>query len=104
MQTYKNEQSEDGWVHGIYVQRAIGASFSKHGKYPDDYIRLYGEETTAIDEDGETYVLTDADRFFAFATMFNKAHEKDFAENTAEVIDTEVVDGIAAEAVDDIST
>ena len=99
-----DERSETGWINGIYIQRAIGASFSKHGKYPEDYIRLYSPEETATDEDGETYVVTDADRFFAFATMFNKAHEKEFADKKAEVIDAEVVDGIATEAVDDIST
>lgn len=94
---YHDDQSEVGWINGLYIQRAIGSVLSKHGKYPDEPLTLYSTGKTTDDE--EAYVLTDADRFFGFATMFNKAHEKQFKEH--EIIDVEAND--VADATDDIN-
>ena len=94
---HHDEESRNGWVNGLYVQRAVGSVLSRNGKYLDEPLTLYrveGEE--AVEE--ETYTLTDADRFFGFATMFNKAHEKQFREH--EIID--VVANDVADATDDI--
>lgn len=62
----KDEASMTGWVNGLYVGRAIGASIPNGTKYPDEPLRLY---KTAEDEEEQ---LTDADRFFAFAQVFNR--------------------------------
>jgi len=69
----KENDSELGWIGGQYVARAIGAVMPKGKRYPDEPIRFYGPQ-----EDEEGNVLTDADRFQAFATMFNKANEGRF--------------------------
>lgn len=69
----KENDSELGWIGGQYVARAIGAVMPKGKRYPDEPIRFYGSQE---DEDGN--VITDADRFQAFAAMFNKANEGKF--------------------------
>ena len=62
----------DGWIHGQYVGAAIGANFSKRAKYPREpfyQMAIEGES----EEDG--YVMTDADRFEAWALAFNAGHK-----------------------------
>lgn len=68
----ERELSKTGWVHGKYVSMAIGASFSKKVKYPSEPYG-YREDTTP---DEEKHIFTDADRFFVFATEFNKRFEE----------------------------
>ena len=64
----KNGMSEVGWMNGHYVARAISACLSKNKSYPDEYIEFYPTEP---EEE-----FTDADRFWAFAQMFNVGAEK----------------------------
>ena len=73
----KDEDSERGWVNGAYVARAIGASFSRCGKYPNSPIAFY--ETNTVDDE-----FTDVERFKAFAAVFNKANEARFAKKSNE--------------------
>lgn len=63
--------SEVGWTNGRYVALAIGTSFSKGKRYPNepDVIFDMSHEHT------EEHELTDADRFWAFAQAFNKQAE-----------------------------
>lgn len=80
----------NGWVYGQYFASSIGVNFSKRAKYPEKpyYIANY-------DDDEETYVMTDADRFAAWAEAFNAGHKE------YDVIDAEVVNvGEAAKAID----
>lgn len=58
-------------MNGLYVSRAIGGALPKGKRYPDEPIRLYriqGED----DEEEEVKPMTDAERFAAFAMVFNK--------------------------------
>ena len=79
-QPYLNEQikrrgiNEDtiAWRHGGYVQAAVGALLSKRSRYPSQPRML---DNYAIDDDGEVYEMTDADRFWAFATAMNQTRE-----------------------------
>ena len=72
----KTGMSETGWTNGLYVAQAIGATFSKSGKYPDSPLELYRSVSADGDEDEEpVHKFTDADRFGAWAAMFNKSRE-----------------------------
>jgi len=72
----KQEQTDTGWVNGLYVQKAIGSALPKGAPYPEKPLQLYGEvEKPASDDDEEVYVFTDADRFWVFANTFNKQFE-----------------------------
>ena len=63
--------SQHGWINGQYVAKAISVNFSKKAKYPDNPIQFY----RADDEiEGEVYEITDADRFWAGAMIFNTTH------------------------------
>lgn len=65
----ENDLSKAGWVHGYYVRAAIGSSFSKKFKYPED--PYFQKPRTEPSED--EHVFTDADNFMAFAAAFNKS-------------------------------
>ena len=58
------DRSADGWVLGLYNARAVGANFSKKVQYPQKPLSL-----VADDVKGEP--ISDADRFSAWAEMFN---------------------------------
>lgn len=60
------------WRSGSYVQAAIGSVLPRGKRYPD---RPYLMNKYDIDEDGEVYEITDAERFWAFAESFNQAKE-----------------------------
>lgn len=100
MKEYKDEESEVGWVNGLYVQTAIGSVFSKNNKYPDKHYKIFGYDGEDLDEDAEEqYIPTDADRFFGFAIQFNKAHEKQFKTDVEDATDSN-----ASPAVDHIES
>lgn len=65
--------SEVGWTNGRYVAIAIGTSFSKGKRYPNEPYEVFDmtREHTA-----EQQEFTDADRFWAFAQAFNKRSEQ----------------------------
>lgn len=69
----KNQQdvmSDEGWTNGLYVGRAISASFPKGKNYPPEPLKLYSSNDP---EDTEARKpITDADRFGGFVAMFNK--------------------------------
>ena len=67
----KNDSTENGWVNGVYVGRSIASCFPKGKSYPSEPIDFWGIREP--EEDAEP--LTDADRFGAFAAMFNKQYE-----------------------------
>lgn len=75
----------DGWVHGQYVGAAIGANFSKRAKYPHEpFYQMVIED----DSEEERYVMTDADRFEAWALTFNAGHKNlDVVDGNAKEID-----------------
>lgn len=75
----KDQDSEVGWINGQYVARAVSAVLPKGKRYPETPIRFYG-----LPEDEEGNVITDADRFAAWATMFNKANEGKFKDKDAD--------------------
>lgn len=60
---------ESSWMDGIYVAHAIGATFSKNGKYPKapEIVKRSGG-------DGTQQGTSDADIFAAFAMKFNADH------------------------------
>lgn len=64
-------ESSIGWQAGVYVRDAIACNFSKSNHYPERPISFYAD-TVRYDDDEEQYEFTDADRFGAFAMMFNK--------------------------------
>ena len=69
----KNQQdeiSDVGWTNGLYVGRAISASFPKGKTYPNEPLRLYSTANPEDSEEGKP--ISDADRFGGFATVFNK--------------------------------
>lgn len=72
----KNQQdvmSDEGWTNGLYVGRAISASFPKGKNYPSEPLKLYSSNDP---EDIEARKpITDADRFGGFVAMFNKQFE-----------------------------
>ena len=66
------EADTQAWRTGSYVQAAIGSAFPKGRRYPS---KPYVMDRYDIDEDGEVYELTDADRFWAFAQSVNQSRE-----------------------------
>ena len=72
LKTYREDMSEMGWTAGLYVQRAIGTVTPKGAPYPDSPLTLYEKPQRHEEDADEVYEFTDADRFGAFATMFNK--------------------------------
>lgn len=79
-----NKLSEIGWTNGQYVAIAIGTSFSKGKRYPNEPYEVFDmtREHTA-----EQQEFTDADRFWAFAQAFNKRSEQaDMTETTGSEI------------------
>lgn len=80
----------NGWVYGQYFASSISANFSKSHKYPEKPYFIAHQH-----DDEEAYVMTDADRFAAWAEAFNAGH------NEYDVIDAEMVNvGEAAKAID----
>ena len=76
LEEQKATLSEAGWTNGLYVGRAIGTAFSKSAKYPDSPLELYRTvEPDGDDDEGPAQKFTDADRFGAWAAMFNKSRE-----------------------------
>lgn len=71
LKAHRNEMSEVGWMNGYYIIYSIGRAFSKGGQYPDSPIEMYRD--LSPEETEEVYEFTDADRFGAWATNFNKA-------------------------------
>lgn len=67
----RDEMSQRGWIDGQYVAKAISINFSKKAKYPDSPIQFY-RPTEEIEE--EEYRVTDADKFWAGAMVFNASH------------------------------
>ena len=60
------------WVLGRYTCEAIATCFGKHHKYPKE---PFGMKERVSDSDGEeSEAFTDADRFGAFAAVYN-AHK-----------------------------
>lgn len=80
-----DEVSEIGWINGLYVQYAIGSVLPKGRRYPEQAVQFYsyGDE-----QQEEQQQFTDADRFFAFATMFNKQFEVKNGKKAAESEET----------------
>lgn len=60
-----------GWANGLYVARAVGACFSKKGKYPDRPMPLIEIEPV---DDVAPKMSMDLEKFLNFATEYNKAH------------------------------
>lgn len=63
------EDTETGWIYGVYVGRAIGSAFPKGRAYPNEPINFY------LDNSESDQQFTDVDRFAAFAAVFNKQFE-----------------------------
>lgn len=74
--------SNVGWVHGLYVSRAIGGALPKGKRYPDSPIRIYGNS----DEEENVEKFDDVEYFKAIAMTFNKGHQnlKPISEKTDE--------------------
>ena len=75
LKQHKEEQSEVGWMNGMYVQRAVGTMLSKKAKYPDKPLKVYGDPEPQTEEEAEAQAFSDAERFAAFAMVFNKNHK-----------------------------
>lgn len=60
-----------GWANGLYVARAVGACFSKKGKYPDKPMPLI--EVGPVDDEAPI-MSKDLERFLNFAAEYNRAH------------------------------
>ena len=108
-----NKLSEIGWTNGQYVAIAIGTSFSKGKRYPNEPYEVFDmtREHTA-----EQQEFTDADRFWAFAQAFNKKSETaetveitgkpeaaDAVEITGDKIDASNIENTETLSGDDIS-
>ena len=99
-----NKLSEIGWTNGQYVAIAIGTSFSKGKRYPNEPYEVFDmtREHTA-----EQQEFTDADRFWAFAQAFNKKPETAETVETTEIvgdkIDTSNIENTETLSGDDIS-
>lgn len=84
------------WRQGGYVQAAIGSVLPKGKRYPN---QPYMMDQYGVDDDsGEVYELTDADRFWAFASAMNqskeiKAIDDKIAAERAEMEKSESTDG-----------
>lgn len=64
----KDDISENGWTNGLYVARAIGTCLSKNKKYPQTPLKLY--------QSAEDEVVSDAERFQAWAIAFNASYDR----------------------------
>ena len=65
-----------GWVNGRYIAQAISACFAKGKRYPDEPDDIISHfRSTEDDDDESVHPMTDADRFGAWAAMFNKQFE-----------------------------
>lgn len=98
-QPYMNEwvkerlthDSVAGWLAGSYVRDAIGSNFSKSHRYPDKPISFYDEP-----DGDEQEQFTDAERFKAFAAVFNKQFtEKEAASKPDKASDEEITEDSA---------
>ena len=65
-----DELNHSAWLIGRYVCASIAACFGRGHRYPQEPFKRTDEE----DENG--YILTDADRFKAFAMTFNAQKQK----------------------------
>lgn len=70
---------EQSWMDGIYVAHAIGATFSKNGKYPKkpQLVKFDGksnETSRNSGDNGGQQGSSDADLFAAFAMKYNVDH------------------------------
>jgi len=91
--------SMEGWMAGIYVRDAIGSNFSKSHRYPEAPISFYAEPE--VEEEAPQF--TDADRFQAWAMVFNKQ----FGERKGVIVDAdgaEVTDSNAENTGGDANT
>lgn len=70
-----DDRSDTGWINGIYISRAIGASFSKKGKYPDSPIKFY-DDPVYDEDDIEMQTSFEIARFKSFANAFNNSHSE----------------------------
>ena len=73
----KKQMDEAGWLGGAYVAQAIGATFSKKGKYPkrpEIYSRNEEGKANAVIQAGVEKKMSDADIFAAVAMKFNMDH------------------------------
>lgn len=105
----KEEMSEVGWTNGLYIGRAVGGCISKKSHYPDLPLEIYKRpepEEDSIQE--ESQMCFDAQRFLAFATVYNKANEKRFegddddADDAGDESPDALLDGDPSGNVDDI--
>ena len=62
------KDNENAWLQGLYVANAIGSCFGKNKKYPKQPLDLGIEP--------KTDTMTDADKFSAWASAFNKKFKK----------------------------
>ena len=69
MRQKHDDESRLGWMHGVYVSRAIGASMSKRAKYPQTPIDFYERP----EPEEEAQPISDFERFKAFAMVYNAA-------------------------------
>lgn len=80
MNEWVNERISDssmtGWVNGLYMTRVVGVALGGNEGYPETPIDLIRGEQLALDDE-EAYEFTDADRFGAWAMMFNRQFEAD---------------------------
>ena len=88
MKQNKHEESEVGWVNGLYVSKAVAAVVSKGAKYPEEAIDFFGVGNESGSETEETPKISDADIFAGFAIQFNKANEGRFKKP---IIDADIV-------------
>lgn len=71
LRQHHSEMTEAGWVNGAYTGYVVSSALSKGRKYPQEPVNFW--ET--IPTDPEEQAAVDADRFAAFAAMFNKRWE-----------------------------
>ena len=58
-----------GWINGLYVKCAIAACLPGGGKYPETPMEIWLNENVS---ENDSEPITDADRFAAWASTFNK--------------------------------
>lgn len=59
----------NAWLIGKYICSSIASCLSRKAKYPSEPFK-------SRDDDEEGYVLSDADRFEMFASVFNTQHKE----------------------------
>lgn len=72
MEESRRSLDEKSWLDGIYVAHAIGATFSKNGKYPKHPEIIKSKDNGS--GNGTQQGTSDADIFAAFAMKFNADH------------------------------